>query len=1496
MKAIVAVGALLVVTGGTLLATTVLGNRMKIVLDGEFAPDSTIEYTNESIQFPMAHIENSMGQIVSYDVNYEVVNVEDKSSVEDEYAYFDLKTGDYKIIYTYAEKKSVSKEIPFCVQDTTAPVIEFSNIPNGLFLQDLSEEDAKAQKLPLYDIEDASTGDGIDLKRTLYFKGESDEDFVETTYREINGSYEVKEFGKYKYELTATDVYGNSTTEAAEWKIKDRNWKPSEPLVSGYLADYASEGYTNYIEGGDANQYYMIGSDYKDEWLAEYEGAEGVFKIDMGFNNAAGYGNNTVKLHFANSFTQKDIEGKYLAVRIRVEGENLKEDFLFGGNNVEFRTEDATTRAFTASGGELKFGEWKTYYIDATTVQSIGMYPNGRYNPNTTFYEGGDPATCLQLCFARKAGYFNDMTLYIDSISLAEKLPETEITISGKTASWTAVKGAAGYLVNLNGEKSVVTDTKISLPGAKGYIRVTPLGDGALTLDGEEVTAVYGLDAGNKLAAFDDELYVDLFSDNLKFSTEAEHKGYQPKSYTATYTGDGVTLELETGNWGIVTGIKVQFPQAKAKGNNTTLVMNMNVSHAKYGQIRVYDFDGQLLTSIPLSDENVGKYHKFEVDLAGYDKALKGVQLIFGPKDLTNSPDGVTVQFKEIYYANTYYDITVNGKTLSCAGEKKLIPGYTQKDLVQFTTFYNFGVSADDTPLSFEGTVLLDGKKLGKSAFSVVGYKNTDTICFKLPHEGKVLTIMKESIIYYGDRAVKVGETFNAKWNGSEWVAVANIPATPEDEYVTVNGEKKLVANKTALTPAYTQKELVQFSNVNDFGVTADDTPLGFDGIVMLDGVKVSNVNFVGYLNNTTICLKVPHDGKLLTILKDSIIYYDDQAVIVTETFNMKWDGSKWLAVSNVPEVPNDEYVTVDGDEKLVVNKTALTPGYTQADLVQFTNVNDYGVGANDTPLGFEGTILLEGVEVEEPLVVGYLGNTTICFKVPHNGKVLTVMKDSIIYYGNEAVIVTETFNAKWNGSSWEAVAEIPTPPQKEYVDTKTGQKEVVGRVVLTPGFTLDPLVQFLNVYDFGVDAENTPLVFEGLVLKNGTPITPVNVVGYPKNTTICFNVAHNKEVLTIMAGSVIYHGDKAVVISATFNQQWNGCTWEMVAEIPMPEKPEITATLTPDYTTSTFVQFTNFYDFGVPANNTALTFNGTVKLDGDEVTDVQFIGYANNTTICLNNISHQGKVLTIEAGSTISYGDTTVKISETFEMVWDGSAWGEAPEVLPALTFTYSYGTSKLIQVKTDLPSDTPCVNFLASENGCNIDQSGNQYQQFGWAGMTKGDDNGIYIAFIFGNDFSTGQTYVLPKGAVFGFTDGKTYELDKDYTFTFDGSGWSMAAVDPDNVPTVSFNYSYGTNNLIQVKTDLPSDTPCVNFLAGDNGCNIDQSGNRYQQFGWAGMDKGGDNCIYIAFNFGNDFSAGQTYVLPKGAVFGFTDGKTYELDKDYTFTFDGSSWMQQ
>ena len=91
-----------------------------------------------------------------------------------------------------------------------------------------------------------------------------------------------------------------------------------------------------------------------------------------------------------------------------------------------------------------------------------------------------------------------------------------------------------------------------------------------------------------------------------------------------------------------------------------------------------------------------------------------------------------------------------------------------------------------------------------------------------------------------------------------------------------------------------------------------------------------------------------------------------------------------------------------------------------------------------------------------------------------------------------------------------------------------------------------------------------------------------------------------------------------------------------------------------------------------------------------------------------------------------------------------------------------------------------------------------------------------------------------------------------------------------------SLSLTYRYGTNNLIQMNTNLPSDTPCVNFTTGDNGCSIDQSGNTVQWVGWIGMDNV-EGTIVLSFHFNNAFAVGQSYVLPKGAVFGFTDGKT-------------------
>lgn len=1712
------------------------GSGSQIALESEFQDGTVLEYTGDKVQFPLGYVANANGKIQSYAVNYEVIDLSNNESYTDEYATFTLKVGQYQLVYSYANDKNVSKTVNFSIQDTTAPTIEFMDIPNGLFLQDITED--TINKLPLYSIEDASTAEGIDLARVLSFKGESDTEYRQWNYRDINNSYEIESFGTYQYTLTATDAYGNQTVATATWKVKDRDWKPSEMPADGILADYSSEGYCNLIEGGDTNQYYTIGNDYSDEWLAEFEGASGVLKATLGFNNAAGYGNNTIRLRLARSFTQKDLEGKYLAVRMYVEGEHVKSGFLFSGNNVEFREEDSTRRAFTTGVDGLVKGQWMTYYIAADTVEHIGMYPNATYNPNTTFYEGGDPATCIQLCFSREGGYYDDMVLYIDSISIAEVLPDTELTVADGKASWTAVPGAVGYRVDLNGTESIITDTSIKLTGDKGYIRVTPMGDGVLTLDAQTVTGVYGLDAGDKIAAFDDELYAELFSTTLQFSTDAEHSGYKATSLTGSLTGDGLQMDIGAGSWGVVSGVRFQFPKAVSRGDNTTLMLTMNVSDSKFGQIRLYDYTGTYLGVIKLDESNTGKMHTFEVDISSYDKELTGVQFIFGPNStFTTVPTGVSIVFNSIYLKNTYTPVTIDGQSMMCAGTRVLTPHFTTGDLVQFSDFYIFGVPADNTPLGFSGTVLLDGKKQEK--VTVVGYPDVATICFNTVHNGKILTIMKGSYIYYNGIAVEVEETFNAKWNGSEWVTIGSIPAAPADEYVTLaDGSKKLIAEKITLTTGYTLSSLVQFTNVYDFGVSAENTPLNFEGTVMLDGEILHNPSIVGYPNLMTITLTADHSGKLLTILEGSVIWYGDKAVVVKETFNMKWNGKSWSSVSQVPEIPSTQYITLsDGTQRELMANVELKTHYTQGDLVQFGNVFDFGCDADNTPLGFEGTVLLNGVEVNAPQFVGYPNNTVICLSsINHKDKVLTIMAGSILYNDTVAVKVKTTFNAKWDGSAWTAVDEIPEAPKTQYITLADGtQRELVDTVELNTGYTADSLVQFMNFYDFGCSADNTPLGFEGTVMLDGKRIANPQFIGYPNNTIICLNnINHKDKVLTVMEGAILYNDTVAVKVKSTFNAKWDGIIWTAVDEIPEPpttqyitladgserelvdtvelkvhwqdnsyvqfgnfydfgcgadntpigfegtvlldgetvanpqfvgypdtaticlnsinhkdkvltimegailyndtvavkvkarfnatwdgsewtavadipvyatltadktgsnyvqfkdfynfgipnngteltfdgkvmldgeevENPtfvgyknnanlrlknvdhkgkvltimagskisyngttvtvkttfnatwdgkewtdvanipgaDLTATLTAGYTASTLVQFPGFYDFGVPVDNTALTFEGTVMLDGKIVEDPQFVGYANASTICLTNID-TSKLLTIMAGSKLSYGTTTVTIENTFNATWngktDGSIWTDVAEVPdipdPALTLAYRWGNANTLQVNTDLPTTVAINNFLATDNGCNLIQGGDQ--QFGWAGMIDADGT-IVITFNFNSEFAENGTYTLAAGSVFGFADGSKYTLDKNYVFTFNGSEWSMTATEPETPDTpaeenkLSFAYRWGNATVLQINTDLPATTPLKDFLATDNGCDIDQTLNQYQNFGYVSMANA-DDTIVLTFNFGSAFEAGQTYVLPAGAIFGFTDGNTYKLDKNYVFNYDGTTW---
>ncbi len=1391
-----------------LLSFAACGGKQQIVIDGEFSDGAVIEYTGQKLQFPVAYVANGNGGVVSYNVEYKVVNLADESEVTDEYATFELKTGDYQLVYSYKDDPKVKKVVSFTVKDTTSPVLEFLDVPNGLFLQDITED--TINKLPLYNISDASTADGVDLKRVLKFKGEGDTDFREYSYREMNNSYQITEFGTFFYELTATDVYGNQTVKSVTWKVKDRDWKPEQMPAEGILADYAVEGYCNLVEGGDANQYYKIGNDYSDEWLPEFQGAQGVLKMDLSFNVAAGYGNNTIRLRLPRTFTQKDLQGKYLAVRIYVEGEHIKNTFLFAGNNVEFRAEDSSTRAFSTGVSGLEMGKWQTFYIAADTAEHIGIFPNATYNSSTTFYHGGDPADALQLCFHREPGYFNNMILYVDSVSIADFLPNTQVKISGNEAVWTAVEGAEGYLVNLNGEEIITQETKMALAGEKGYIRVTALGNGATTLDAQPVTAVYGLDVGSSLAKFDDELYIDLFNDQLSFSTDAEHNGYRATSLTGTLTNEGVTMNIGAGSWGVVSGVRFQFPYAANKGGNTTLVLDMQVSNADFGQIRIYDYSGKQLGVVKLDSSNTGKFHTFEVDISAYSGKLEGLHFIFGPNSsFASVPGGVSITFRDISLKNTYYSITVDGEKMLCAGAKPLTAGYTNPDVVQFTTFFNFGVSANDTPLGFSGKVLLDGKPQSDSAVAVVGYPNTDTICFKLPHSGKILTIMKDSVIYYNGIAVKVANTFNAVWNGSSWKAVAQIPAEPEKEFVTLaDGTTRELVDTLNLNPGYTMDSLVQFPNIYDFGAPADSTPIGFEGTVLLQGAKVENPAFNAYLNSTTIGLeKLNHMGKVVTVMEGSLIYNDTVAVKVKTTFNAVWDGTSWTNVAEIPEppVPQEGILSFEyryGAANLIQLNTNLPASIPCANFL----VTDNGCNIDQSANKYQQ--------------IGWIGMENVSGKI----------------------VLTFHFNGNFSA----------------------GQTYILGAGSVF-GFTDGSKYTLDQDYTFAFDGFGWSITEPGEQEPEETePEQPTE----PEETGLAFQYR---------------------------------------------------------YGTNNLIQVNTNLPVSTPVKDFLATDNGSnLKQSANQHQQIGWISMHNvEGTIVLgfhfNNAFAAGQQYILSAGSVFGFADgNTYTLEKDYVFTFEGSEWAmtaempeeptepevtepevtEPEETKPAeeaLEFEYRYGTEKLIQVNTNLPVSTPVKNFLTTDNGCDIDQSANAYQQIGWIQMHNPSETGgvMVLTFHFNQEFKKGHTYYLPAGAVFGFADGSSYQLDKNYTFTFDGESWSMVAEEPEDALT--FQFRYGAANVIQVNTNLPVSTPVANFLVTDHGCNIDQSANKYQQIGWIQMHNPSETggVMVLTFHFNSAFKAGQTYFLPKGAVFGFADGKKYILDQDYTFTYNGSSW---
>lgn len=579
----------------------------KIVLDEPLEFGAEIDYAAE-ISLPGAVVKDKNGEIVSYDIEYRITDSENKT-ISSEYSSFALNPGEYTVTYYYSSMLSL--DIKFKVVDRVAPAISFRNVPNDLFVGA-----DKNGFLPLVDIDDASAVETEVKLEFATFGGEKHE----VEYSKMADSFAVTEPGVFTFTVTATDASGNKTTESVTWLAKDPGWTDSA-LEDGLYSDFGEEAYLNTVKAGEVNKYWTV-SDYTQGWLENYEGASGVLKLGLSFTDTQ---NTSVAVKLAKPIKWSDLKGKYILARVYVEGDGLENYFGFAGNQkIQFADE---LSAATEKKSPLVTGKWTTYALDCDRAVALRMYSDendDKDNPSSDIKQ-------IQFCFTRSDKSLARMYLYLDGISVAEKLPAAEnVKVENGVLAWNAVENASGYRVNVNGTETVTDKTQITLTETKGYAFVTALGNEKTYLESDKSFAVFGLEAKDgEYASFDDPLYEYFVGDDVKVGSETA--GYKPTSVSVKYdeTNRKLTATVGKGGWGICTALAMRFPRKVDVSEVKTIALGMTADVAGMcNEIAVYDYDYTKQLGKIVIEEGVTRYF---IDVSEMDE-LGGLQFVYQNK------------------------------------------------------------------------------------------------------------------------------------------------------------------------------------------------------------------------------------------------------------------------------------------------------------------------------------------------------------------------------------------------------------------------------------------------------------------------------------------------------------------------------------------------------------------------------------------------------------------------------------------------------------------------------------------------------------------------------------------------------------------------------------------------------------------------------------------------------------------------------------------------
>lgn len=1321
--------------------------KLSIKLEKEFTDGTQIAYAKE-ITFPSATVVDENGDVVSYDIVYKVTD-KDGESEESSYPNFELAPGAYTLTYFYSEE--LKSSYSFTVVDSDNPEISFSNVPSDLFIGE-----SEYSTLPAVKIEDASEVEAPVKKLAFRKNGETTETEVE--YNKMNNSFPVgNEQGTFTFTVTVADIWGNKTTKSVSWKVKNYDW--AAPAVeNGYVADFADEGYINYVRSGEMSPYWNIKGDYKDEWLQKFEGANGVVKIDIGFT-PENY--NVISVKLPDPVKKANIEGKYLAVRAYVSGESLDNFFGFGG--IWYMDGQDSAASIRQTG--LKTGEWGVYYISYEDLVKAKCYSDEK--------DKNSDITKLQFCFHRTDALMSYMSLYLDSITIAEKLPSVEnLTAENGKATWNEVENAESYIVTEGNEITSVEGTEYALRGTKGVVSVAAKGDNIFYLDSEVAVVAYGVTPkAGEFASFDDEVYSSLVSERVNVGGET--KGYAPGKVVNSYTDGVFNTTFGCGSWGSVSSLAIQFPVPADLTDVKYLVIRMSVScDTELSKFNVYDLDytkylGKIVMQSGL--------HTYIIDIS--DKELtkiNGIEFLIQSKEGLVGDMNVTFEYiagaknlGEVQIANDKANHKITWEAVDNAADYVVKIGDEETVLSADTLEYVY-------PSEGYGTITVYAKGDGKNFFdgkkAEIRYDSREILA-----EISGFAVNGTTLTWAGNEKA---EGYKVRINGNETSADKAEYVITERGYIVV--EVKALGNGTTTADG---EYVVACSGdfFLDDRYLADFT-VGYEKLVDND----VNSMLIGDYFIENYSAKFVEDGNYTEITLNELkwkihgairVKFPNAAAIGKYAIKYKVTGinGENLSVSNFRIIEREggwiyekgattfdgnwAYVEVTLDEKAFGGLVFV--------------FNDASV--NGIKLSLDYIVKVEKLAAPGKITVENSSKTlswdavpdATAYEIVKDGEVWKTITETTVScedIGTFDVLGVRAVGGIGYETSEMTAAKI-TLSGDEWVEI-AGSLKIVGHAYWEPG-----LIQ-LEFDKAGMNASET-IDFGKLVIEaNGEKIAATR---FEYGNEVKFNVyanypeSYSGGVSTVVfkAGSVLIQNSKLYKIENDYTVVYNGSKWIALAG-------EINVNYV-GWSSNTQIQINNldlsYLEYGT------VNFLGSISSNGAEITPV-LTYHADQKTLDITGTydltsseEYPLPQVTIKKGTIIWQMNKAYRFAKDWTVVYVNGKWAIVNEKVSAQTMSWDGKGQNppLIQIQFDVTF----LNYAIDLSDAEILFNGEKTTD---VTATVNSDNLYHVQFK-SNSFpqNIGDTVVIKKGSV--LRQGKAeFIVAEDITLTRNDSTWVL------------------------------------------------------------------------------------------------------------------------